>query len=460
VSGLQKRVGPVSIGQNAVSTSSLQPGAVGGWVVDANSIYTGVKTATGFFAPSSSITIGSDGHIAANKFRIDANGNAFFTGSITGATGTFSGSLSGASITGATGTFSGSLSGASITGATGTFSGSLSGATITGGTITIGSSNNVFKADSNGIYLGNATFSSAPFRVTTAGVLAATGASISGVLTAGVNSTIGGWTADSNRLYKEVGDNVISLRASDSPDVAPAIEIFAGNSLNYNECRILGYGILFENFNNPNTISAVYQAAGVSLDNPANGWSSSLTASGLSVFGPGGASSSVGTNVLSTTGPVSVGVDQSIITTRFSVSTSATTMRLGNFGGIFEYIGKPSSSIVYKENVQDIEDPVSIIKKVKPRQFTWKPSDPDNQDEVALKQLDTSFGFIVEELLEDEKRLLCWESPREKAGKGVQSVEELNEWVPFYWRESDMIALLTATVKDLIQRIEQLENSN
>jgi hypothetical protein len=47
-----------------------------------------------------------------------------------------------------------------------------------------------------------------------------------------------------------------------------------------------------------------------------------------------------------------------------------------------------------------------------------------------------------------------------KAGKGVQSVEELNEWVPFYWRESDMIALLTATVKDLIQRIEQLENSN
>lgn len=46
-------------------------------------------------------------------------------GDITGSSGTFSGSLSGASITGATGAFSGSLSGADITGATGSFGGTL-----------------------------------------------------------------------------------------------------------------------------------------------------------------------------------------------------------------------------------------------------------------------------------------------------------------------------------------------
>jgi len=86
VSGLQKRVGPVELGTNAVSTASLQPGAIGGWVVDVTSIYTGVKTATGSFAPTGSITIGSDGHITASKFRIDANGDAFFTGAISGGT--------------------------------------------------------------------------------------------------------------------------------------------------------------------------------------------------------------------------------------------------------------------------------------------------------------------------------------------------------------------------------------
>jgi len=42
---------------------------------------------------------------------------------------------------------------------------SISSPSITGGSIAIGSSNAIFKADSNGIYLGNATFASAPFRV-------------------------------------------------------------------------------------------------------------------------------------------------------------------------------------------------------------------------------------------------------------------------------------------------------
>lgn len=61
----------------------------------------------------------------------------------------------------------------------GTFTGSLSG-----GTISIGAENSIFKADSNGIYLGNATFASAPFRVTPAGVLTATNANITGIINA------------------------------------------------------------------------------------------------------------------------------------------------------------------------------------------------------------------------------------------------------------------------------------
>lgn len=51
-----------------------------------------------------------------------------------------------------------------------TFAGALSAATGTFvGSVSIGSGNNIFKADSNGIYLGNATFASAPFRVDMAG---------------------------------------------------------------------------------------------------------------------------------------------------------------------------------------------------------------------------------------------------------------------------------------------------
>jgi hypothetical protein len=88
------------------------------------------------------------------------------------------------------GTFSGSLSAAS-----GSFTGAL-----TGGTISIGTGDEIFKADSNGIYLGDATFADAPFRVTPTGVLTATNANISGTITA-TTGAIGGFKIGTANLY-------------------------------------------------------------------------------------------------------------------------------------------------------------------------------------------------------------------------------------------------------------------
>ena len=67
------------------------------------------------------------------------------------------------------------------------------------GDISIGSGNSVFKADSQGIYLGNAVFASAPFRVAMDGSLIATSATISGSITA-TTGTIGGWTIGATTL--------------------------------------------------------------------------------------------------------------------------------------------------------------------------------------------------------------------------------------------------------------------
>jgi hypothetical protein len=50
---------------------------------------------------------------------------------------------------------------------------SISSPTITGGSISIGTGNTIFKADASGIYLGNATFGSAPFRVDMNGAVTA-----------------------------------------------------------------------------------------------------------------------------------------------------------------------------------------------------------------------------------------------------------------------------------------------
>lgn len=69
---------------------------------------------------------------------------------------------------------------------------------VLAGKASIGSGNSIFKADTNGIYLGNAIFSSAPFRVTSAGVLYATSANITGTIT---GSTITGSNILGGKFY-------------------------------------------------------------------------------------------------------------------------------------------------------------------------------------------------------------------------------------------------------------------
>ena len=107
-------------------------GEIGAFSIDSDSIFTGTKVASGNYAAAGDMTLGSDGHLSSNQFRLDTDGSAYFKGA------------------------------------------------ITGGTIAIGSGDSIFKADSNGIYLGDAAFADAPFRVSMAGVLEATGAVIRG----------------------------------------------------------------------------------------------------------------------------------------------------------------------------------------------------------------------------------------------------------------------------------------
>ena len=78
--------------------------------------------------------------------------------------------------------------------------GTITAGSIDGVTIKIGSGESVFKADTDGIYLGNETFANAEFRVSPSGAVTATSATISGAITATSGSiangvTIGGTAA-------------------------------------------------------------------------------------------------------------------------------------------------------------------------------------------------------------------------------------------------------------------------
>lgn len=80
--------------------------------------------------------------------------------------------------------------------------GTITAGSIDGVTVKIGTGTSIFKADTNGIYLGNATFGSAPFRVTPAGAITATSATITGDITA---NNIDGSTITYNGGNLQVG---------------------------------------------------------------------------------------------------------------------------------------------------------------------------------------------------------------------------------------------------------------
>ena len=116
--------------------------------------------------------------------------------------------------------------------------GSITAGSIDGVTVKIGSGSSVFKADTNGIYLGNETFSNADFRVTPAGAITATGATINGTLTL---SNIDGTTVTYSEGNLQVGaiatENISENAVTNALIATDAVnqDSIAANSVTANE---------------------------------------------------------------------------------------------------------------------------------------------------------------------------------------------------------------------------------
>lgn len=163
--------GKISTGGAAGDVNSNSTTISGGKIRTGTIESTGYAYSSGNFSTTGTQINLDNGLIRSKNFAITSAGDAYFKGDISGASGTF------------------------------------------GGSISIGSGNSIFKADSNGIYLGNATFASAPFRVTPAGALTATGANISGTITS-TDASLGGWIVNSNSIYK----GLVSLNSA-TPEI-------------------------------------------------------------------------------------------------------------------------------------------------------------------------------------------------------------------------------------------------
>ena len=173
IAGAKVIAGSIDADRITAGTITSASGVFGS--ISANDIDTGTLNAANVTVSGGDVTINNSG-IAINGSSSSINlGSGAFIVASNGALTATSATITGA-ITATSGSFTGSIT---------STSGTIGGFTLGSTSLVAGSgTSRVSLSTADGIHLGNNTFASAPFKVTPAGVMSATGASISGSITA------------------------------------------------------------------------------------------------------------------------------------------------------------------------------------------------------------------------------------------------------------------------------------
>ena len=126
----------------------------------------------------------------------------------------------------------------------------------------------------------------------------------------------------------------------------------------------------------------------------------------------------------------------------------------------YRYLADPGSLRELKENIQDIssEEAFNIIKTLRPRKFTWKPSPEDTEYTTQLRRMDIDYGFIAEEIEESNKQLSTYRVSDELAQAWPNITDEMvNNMKLRYYKSETLVPLTMKVVQGLIERVEYLE---
>lgn len=297
--------------------------------------------------------------------------------------------------------------------------------------------------------LANGAITSTNFNVTASGDLTAVNANISGSVTAS-SGTIGGWDIFSNKLSKQTGFNYIEL----FPGVTGSTTSSFKSEFNNGSTIIkssLASQFLFLQRNDSGVLSNV-----------------TLDYTGLYIDQGGLNSSYINFYGARVNGNITVPNGSTIkAETAFYSSGSSTIARLQTVGSEQMLTGG-SSFRELKENINDIEDAISIISDLRPRRYNFKidafeqndpiTGEPWTENARELSQLDIKYGFILEEVIEKRPELIAYihdktDIPFDSPG----GYADISSWKPQTWEEVDVIVLCVKAIQELHQKNQELE---
>lgn len=120
----------------------------------------------------------------------------------------------------------------------------------------------------------------------------------------------------------------------------------------------------------------------------------------------------------------------------------------------------------FKENIEDISNGLSVINNLRPRIFSWKmgeidpiTNEPWTDQAKDLISLNRSYGFIVEEVLENQPELVTFQPPSHELPWDQEGgIFDINAWKPTMWNQIEIIPILVKAVQELSAKVNELES--
>lgn len=345
---------------------------------------------------------------------------------------------------------------------------------LTAGNIDIGSGSTSFHVDSVGNHWsGNASYASAPFKVSNTGALIATNVNISGTLTSGTGTYI-------VEMGSDVGPSTGHYGISLSPDNFDDIFIKRNDGVKFFRINSGGTNSLtFDSLSGVLAIKGDVTASSGTIANWTINSSGLQNTSGIrtvNLYPAAGTTSDAvlnikyGTSRCATTagGVIIYEADPELVYTW--LNASGLYMRDGYVDGKYYLMSSAATSDstdtcvrdagtgrIYiknssrdlKENISNIGNSLDTLEKLSPVSFNWKITDEDKENDIEYKMLTKqtykTMGFILEEVQEISPELVTWRK------------KEDGSLYPGYWKTDDFIALAIQGIKDLNKKVSDLE---
>ncbi|MEY2973508.1 MAG: Chaperone of endosialidase [Pseudomonadota bacterium] len=307
-------------------------------------------------------------------------------------------------------------------------------------------SNGTLSANSFTLY-GNGAIvtSSGNFSVSAGGVLTATGANVSGNITASaVNAgisisspSISGGSISGTSINIGSGNFIVDSSGIMSATGASVSGTISTSNLTATGGSVAGWVISGSSLRNPSSTTILDPNGNIDIGGTLNASGNVNSGSNMNASGTIAANNEV------TAGSVVRGTY--FIGSGTARDTGTDVVRRSD-----GYYLEKTSLRELKEDIQSINDALDIVSQLTPRTFKWKAreTDPDNIHTEQIKRVHKSCGFIVDEVQAVSDELLHWGIIE---NNGVQSLS------PTMWKTDDFIALAIKGIQELNQRLSAIE---